>query len=205
MSWGLLTLCGGAIAVFSSPVVLLLLQLETSKFFRPLPARMPHVHSACGSSSPGSASEISPESSPPLIPSMALTQASIIFSWTTVASSTHLSALQPARPPNIPCTLLPEHDRIAPAYTVLSLALPGATTSLLWHTGPCRVGLLLPRGWLPAIISTCSLNVPRCFTSLSYSSFCLGCSCPHPTPTPTPGLQSPGRPLRLCSRYLLCL
>lgn len=61
------------------PLVLLWLKPETSRFFRTLPACVPHVHSASRSSNSGSTSKIPPESSPPLIPPI---HAFIIFSWT---------------------------------------------------------------------------------------------------------------------------
>lgn len=61
------------------PLVLLLLKPETS---RTLPACVPLFTQPPGSPNIGSASKIPPESSPPLIPSMAPIHAFIIFSWT---------------------------------------------------------------------------------------------------------------------------
>lgn len=174
----------------SSPqlFVLLLANPEISKFSRTLPACRPIVHSASGSSNPGSASKASPEL--PLLSSRPCLSSCLHNCQPGLLSCLSSCPLPKEYP--FP-TLLPEYSHVAPACKVLELFLWGHHFS---HVASKALGttFLPPQDSVPAAISSYSLNVWRCFMSLSYSAFCL--EYPLPNPTPTPGLQSASSPLR---------
>lgn len=158
-----------------------------------------------GSSNTGSASKIPPESSPPLMPSTAPARAFIIFSWAACRGILVSSPCLSSHP--LPKRHSPHSCRnpIALLLHVKPFDYPPRGHPFSRGTrGPAGLGFLLPpQGCSSAAISSDSFNVSCCFTSLSYSSFCL--EYPLPDPTPTPGLQSPSPPPRLSAVTTSCV